>query len=184
MMLSVSSGDYSDYQRFRFPVKEGRFDIALIGFRLKRLQELNAPGAQRLDGNDGFQVDEAWWKYWNSKKEAYCTECVEEANLDQALIVVQKETKASRALNYFITSFPNYGYLQRTPVFLFEPSPEKLLQEQGTLLYATVSFILKPRGDPPHPVFCRFYWVERYGKWLPLEFGTSYPGERKWNFNF
>lgn len=182
LAMAFHVGTYESYSAFRFPIKEGEFNKGLITFRVKLMQELKSDLAVSADNPE--EACKAWWQFWKDRNDVNCTACVKELNLDKAKMYAEESSAPPAALNYFVTGFENNGYLQLHPCFTFRPSVKDMIAAAERVHFAVISFIVKMGDDPPHPIFCRFYWVPQYGTWLPSEFATAYPAHRKWTAIF
>jgi hypothetical protein len=183
-VVAYSADSYETYTKFRFPVTNGVFDRDLTVDRAKRLIAKDPARYGGLENSSPESVFHAFWSYWDATNNVFCTRCVQEVSIQNSEIVIEETDKIPKNLNFYVTSFANVGYFDRRPAFIFEPTPEKVIKNDGRLIYATFSILMKAPPDPPYPLFCRYYWVQEYKKWLPMELAGAYSPQKKWNFIF
>jgi hypothetical protein len=67
------------------------------------------------------------------------------------------------------------GYTVYPVSFVFTNAPEDILQQSGKLVCAVVKLLAEhPKAEPRFPVYCRYYWDESCGMWLPMHFATPF----------
>lgn len=183
-LMAYHMGDFESYAKFRFPVTNGAFIPQMTRWYLSRLEQA-APGKYpNLSINDPESVLRTWWNYSDAGGSENCTRCVHEVSFDNAKVYVEQVTELPKSLDYYVTSFPNVGYMSRNPSFAFDPSPKTLLEKDGKITIAVVSLIFHFSSDPPYPLYCRYYWVDHYQKWLPMELDCAYSDIKKWYYIF
>lgn len=176
LLLAFSSGTLEDYLRFRAPIGEYKYNASTINsLREEIAKRYCKKGEQPPSEPD--QVFKLYWQkcyggnafsnYWNG------------ISLEHSEVLVERGRTLPANLAIYALHAANAGVADIAPVIVFEPTPEKVLKQEGELLYATVSLLIKARPpEPAHPVHCRFYWVKERSKWLPIQLVSSYVGPR------
>lgn len=71
----------------------------------------------------------------------------------------------------------NLGVASFEPMFTFDRNPEKILQQDGTLICATVVLYIRTKepheDNMPVPVYLRLTWDAESKRWLPSELATG-----------
>ena len=71
------------------------------------------------------------------------------------------------------------GMVGIPPSVQFLNSPEKVLVEEGTVIYADVWLAASDADDHRFSRFTRYYWAGREQTWLPMEVISFYARLRK-----
>jgi hypothetical protein len=92
-------------------------------------------------------------------------------------IVVEELTSLSDLEKYISSRKGNSRYHSSVT---FENTPENILQQRGRVKFATVECLIKyAEPELSNPVYCRFYWDENTGVWLPFDLGIGISGLRR-----
>jgi len=71
------------------------------------------------------------------------------------------------------------GMITRYPNIEYENSPERVVKEYGTLLYADVKVAASDADGLKYSRWKRYYWSPEDGSWLPMELVSFYAKTRK-----
>jgi len=76
----------------------------------------------------------------------------------------------------------NDGFVRPMHFFVFDHDEKNVLSEEGKLISATVSMVIKHNPpDPPYRIFMRYFWDGKYNCWVPSEYVASFSATKKWN---
>lgn len=98
------------------------------------------------------------------------TPLIREVATDMSHIYIEKRMTLSAPIIEYVASLDTAdGIYWEGSSATIEPNPEKILQANGEIDYATVRLMLKTRNDSARPYYLRFYWLPEVKKWVPLE---------------
>jgi len=197
MLLAFSTGNYEDYQRFRFPIKDGRFVDARITQMYNGLQKSD-PNFSNYALDKGapefpWKTFEHFWVFSGITTNVFCSKCWKGVSLQSLKVRVFARTETPPALNDVIGHDENVGVNWWNPTFEFDPDITQLIHANKFVDAAVVSVLItmepvsKGQGksfgvteeSKATPVYCLFYWVPAKHVWLPSAFGGAYSGSHK-----
>lgn len=87
--------------------------------------------------------------------------------------IVETNTILSSSSIYFLTNYITLGVDARVDLINVSPSPAEVLSRNGTLVYATIYWLIRPSHETEvegacFPLLARFYFDPPSGKWIPL----------------
>lgn len=169
-LMAYHLGTFEAYARFRVPVVDFELAPSVLQFLTGELKKENQPipsgGVDLLSLYWQRYVQDKWKNFWTG------------VSLPRSFVEIQTVTKAIPSLKDYIFERENLGVASSGPIVQFRLTPDAILKEKSNVCYATVSLLIR-NTDVTCPVYCRFYWAEKYNKWLPLEQYTAYAGPRK-----
>jgi len=169
-ILAYHIGTFEAFHKFRAPVPEFQLATTCVDYLNHDLQKDN-----QVLPHDQESVFALWWnKYVGNQWENFWVGIA----LTNASVEVQVATNDVGTLDSYVLKRQNAGFSKTTSIIAFGVTPDTILRKNGKVYYATTS-LLPRNNDATYPVFCRFYWAEVYGKWLPLEQVGAYSGPRK-----
>ena len=174
-VLAYHIGSFESFHRFRAPVPEFNLMPSVAEYLKDDLRKSNVTVP---DGQEAL-LKLYWDRYVGKKWENFWMAIA----LTNAIVEVESTKTNLPSLGDYVHARPNVGLARVGPILEFLVKPESLLQKEGSITYATVSLLLK-NSDVTCPVYCRFYWVEAYQRWLPLEQAAAYSGPRKTSLLF
>ena len=186
-LLAFNTGNYSNYEAFRFPVDNGAFDIKRIAELYKGLKGYDPNVSEyHLDPRDDNFNREVLRRFWifATRTNAFCGSCWREASFESFRLFPNPTNALPPELMSVIRTNKNIGRNVWNPLFTFSPSPEVVLQTKGKLFSLTCSCDIRSSTGPTYPVYFQLYWVDDYQKWLPSAFGGGYSGFSKGLFLF
>jgi hypothetical protein len=92
--------------------------------------------------------------------------------------IVIEETRAPLvSIVDYIAQQGSAGAFTPYSSFVFERTPESILEQDKTLKFAVVTLLLEfPKPEPACPLYCRYYWDQASLTWLPIDIGMAIPG--------
>ena len=169
-VMAYNVGSFDSFRRFRTPT--AHFKLVPSASDYLKQDLLNSGMNVPADEESLFKA--YWDRYISNKWEHFWTGIA----LTNCFVDVETTQTNMPPLRDYIFEHQNVGMASVGPLVIFDITPELLLRKDGAVLYATTSLLLK-NNDVTCPVYCRFYWVEEYSKWLPIEQAAAYSGPRK-----
>jgi len=199
MILAFSTGDYKDYQQFRFPIKDGRFNVERVKELYTGLKNYD-PSFQtyafdQTDINWAWKTFEKFWNFAGIVTNTYCSKCWKGVNVQSINVFPLVQVGSAPDLKDIILSDENVGANWWNPCFVFNPDMNQLLNADKHIDAAVISLLVLTEtnnmagGVAPvwavteqtkaTPIYCLFYWVPEKRVWLPGAFGSAYSGAHK-----
>jgi len=185
-VMAYYGDSYEAYRKFRTPIPPKAFNMKQIEYQKKSCKEdWRNPGKDVPDDPEG--IHKKFWevdflnKYVDPatevKNSTIGKHLFEGINFENSGITVEEVKKTPGALSDSLMNKYQIGAFTPYPSFVFENTPETILEERGVLTMATVVLQLElPKPEPACPFYCRFYWDESNNSWLPLDIGIAVPG--------
>ncbi len=171
-IMAYHVGTIEAFRRFRTPVVDFHLAEPIVDFMKQDLGKANQPIPSDQDG----LLKVYWEKYANPNNvlSNYWTAI----SFSNSVGEVQISTNVMPHLKDYVMKKTSAGLSYASPMLTFNVTPETTLKKYNKIVYVTVS-LMAYNNDVPYPVYCRFYWAEDYGKWLPLEQVAAYSGPRR-----
>ncbi len=187
LLIAFNLESYDAYRAFRTPAP-AKFNLEQLEMQKQYLRDdwKNPTKEVPTDSEDLFHRfwevvylnkyvnDPATVKYSTIGKKLW-----EGVNLESNNTEILVEELAS------LSDFKNFvsarkGSCRYASSFTFENTPENILQQRGRVKFATVKCLIKyAEPELSNPAYCRYYWDETTGAWLPFDFGISLSGLRR-----
>jgi hypothetical protein len=167
-LMAYSQGDYQVYRQFRL-CAPGSFNARHLDYAKQYIFKAHPDGPALSDPNEIFN------KYVELRSNgAYYKSYLKSVNiLSDGVMIEESVIKPQMLGEYVMNSTTNLGVAVFDPMFIYDRSTSKILQEDGKLLYATVGFLVKTeepnQKEMPTPVYVRWNWDKQSSKWLPSE---------------
>jgi hypothetical protein len=176
LAVCFKTGSYEAYRRFRTPVP-ARLNPVLLNLRRQAESARLRPGEKLPEDPEEFI--KLYISRWNGGKGF--TNCWLGVATSEASVIVEQVSSTTNGLMAFADRFENMGTFRPNPQFLFDVTPEKVLERDGKLTCATASMVIKHASpDPPYLEHIRWFWDEKGQVWIPWEFVSAYSGSRTW----
>ena len=190
-LYGLAYKDAKEYMSFRALVDSFKLDKSLREYRVSELRSVfpDETDIETLSASDLIQ------KWFQSRfiprgtnglvlRDQTLDQLVLGISLEESAFTVERLKSLPMPLNLFVTKGPNDGYADQKSWISFEPSPDVLLKKYGFLDYLIIKLHVRPKIDPPMPVFVSFYWDSSRNKWLPLEHAIPYAEPRRQDYAF
>jgi hypothetical protein len=177
LLIAFKTGSYEDYRKFRTPVA-ARLNLDLLEGERESLSKKLTPG-KRLPKDP-----EKFFKFYVSRLnegKGFTNYWLGVALVDASVVFEESRSHATNGLWAFADHHEKLGLWRPNPHFLFDITPENVLERNGNLLFATVSMVIKHASpDPPYLMHIRYFWEDREQKWIPWEYVSAYSRPHNW----
>jgi hypothetical protein len=170
-LIAYHAGDYSDYKKFRMAAA-GEISARHLPI-LRNFVSKNAN--QPLAIISALSQDELFRKFVEIRSDGKLfRDYFSSISFQKSQIEVNVFNQIPEELKTFVFSnTTNLGVASFEPMFTFDETPEKILQQDGSLICSTALLYIKtkePTGnDMPAPVYLRLIWDSKSKRWLPSE---------------
>lgn len=191
MTMAFHLNTYEAYRKFRTPVQPKGFVLEKLEAD-KRVCQQDWKNPDKVVPDDPESLFKRFWEVVYLNK--YVNGPVKDSTigkpfwlglgLERSEIIVTKSSTRPTVLNACFQEGVG-GATLYAPSFIFTNMPDDILNESGTLLSAIVKlFVEHPKPELKCPVYCRLYWDESCGAWLPMEFALPTHITRTRNYVF
>jgi len=180
-LLAYHTGNYDDYERFRFPISEGHFDTNRAAEFLAKIKTIPQFCAD-LNTNDMRAVVKKIWETYGVMGRVYCISCwkdVAVSSIKLAQIAPVSDKKIPNIAQSILDNENIGGSVTIHPFFYFSPSEADILRNNKTVIVAIVTAIVKEDGGISYPVYIQYYWSDQNHSWLPRDIALGYWNEKQ-----
>lgn len=201
LLNAYNADNYDKYAEFRFPIATGTYAqdntarlLSMFQSVLGSIDQLDDSDPEKkvaqdlmetyevdqLDGADPERVFRIGWEVLG-RLDIYCTDCLEGVSLSSMTIheiEMSRSIEEVSGIHKVVLNSENVGgSMAMGPSFNFSPSMANVLESEGLVTSAYVSFYVS-HGDSDHyPVHVHYYWEPLENKWLPQQIAFAYWGE-------
>ena len=180
-LLAYHTGNYKDYERFRFPVSAGDFDTNRISEFLSKVAAI-PQYCIGLNTNDLRAVVKKLWETYGIIGKVYCTTCWTDVAISSIRVEEITSANGNAIPNITQTVVTNEnigGCVTIHPFFNFRPSETDIVKKYGAVTTATVSAIIKEEPQSSYPVYIQYYWLAKDQVWLPQNIALAYWNQKQ-----